>query len=164
MIFITVGTHESGFERLVKAGDELAARLNEKIIIQTGNTSYQPIRAEYFKWGTGKQIEALMQEARVVISHAGAGTIIQAIKLGKPLVIVPRQATQKEVHFDHQHELADTLHRQGRAIVVYEPSIEALQQAIDRASNLACSAQPPVNRLVKALRAQLETWATEEKR
>ncbi|MDI6655433.1 MAG: beta-1,4-galactosyltransferase, partial [Candidatus Hydrothermarchaeota archaeon] len=42
MIFVTVGTHNQSFERLVKKADEIAGKIGEKVVIQTGHTKYKP--------------------------------------------------------------------------------------------------------------------------
>jgi len=40
MIFVTVGTHDQGFERLVKKMDEIAGQIDEEVVIQVGYTDY----------------------------------------------------------------------------------------------------------------------------
>ncbi len=162
MIFITVGTHEFSFKRLVQAGDDLAARIQERITIQRGHTPYLPSFAESFEWATGREIEAWMQEARVVITHAGAGSILQALKLGKPLIIVPRLKKYNESYNDHQRQLAIALHRRGRAVMLEEVNPDTLLEAIEQVAGQGL-VEPPVNSLARALRLQLEIWNRERK-
>jgi UDP-N-acetylglucosamine transferase subunit ALG13 len=49
MIFVTVGTHPGGFDRLVQQMDKIAGLIKEKVVIQRGFTRYTPRNAEYFE-------------------------------------------------------------------------------------------------------------------
>lgn len=117
MIFVTV----SGlpFERLIKEMDAIAKRIKERVVMQIGDTKYKPKYAEYFKYTTNKRIQKLNENARIVVTHAGAGCIITALKFGKPIVIVPRRKKFGEHVDDHQIILAKFLEKKGVAQVVY---------------------------------------------
>ena len=60
--------------------------------------------------------------ARVIITHAGIGTIIQAVELEKPVIVVPRKASLGEHVDDHQYITAETLEKEGKILVAYEVS------------------------------------------
>ena len=130
MIFVTVGTHTQGFERLIKAVDELAAfgRIKEKVIMQIGNTSYEPKNSEWFRFESFKKIQELNKCARVIITHAGAGCVITALHFNKPLIIVPRYKKFGEHVNDHQCDLAVALMQEKKAICVAD--ISGLESAI----------------------------------
>ena len=87
MILVTVGMHDQGFDRLIRAADELAAQIDEQVYIQYGSSNYVPIYAESSQWFTSLQMEQLNEKARVVITHAAAGSVILALNLSKPLVL-----------------------------------------------------------------------------
>lgn len=112
MIFVTVGSHYQGFDRLIKKMDEIAGKIDEKVIMQIGHTNYKPVNAEYFDFveDFGK-IEELNRDARVVVSHAGAGSILTALKLGTPVIVVPRLKKYNEHMDDHQLEIAEVMSR-----------------------------------------------------
>jgi UDP-N-acetylglucosamine transferase subunit ALG13 len=157
MILVTVGTHPQGFERLVKAADELAADLDEEVVIQYGSSSYVPQHARGFRWATSQEMERLTTEARVVISHAAAGAIILALHAGKPLVLVPRLKQYNELLDDHQQIHAAALSAQDRAVTIMAPTAESLLAAIQAAHRC----QPPTglaNQLISALRQTLADW------
>ncbi|MGE5223692.1 MAG: glycosyltransferase [Omnitrophica WOR_2 bacterium] len=151
---VTVGMHNQGFDRLVKAMDELARQLAEQVIIQFGSASYHPYFAESFQWTTSWQMEQLIAEARVIVTHAAAGTIILGLKYRKPLVVVPRLEKFGEVFDDHQIQLAKALSVHSRVIAVEQPTVESLRTAIEVAGRLPMS---PVGsrQLVEALRNRL---------
>jgi beta-1,4-N-acetylglucosaminyltransferase len=157
MILVTVGTHPQGFDRLVKAADDLAAQIEEPVVIQYGSSTYEPRHATAFRWTTSQEMERLTAEARVVISHAAAGSIITVLRMGKPLVLIPRTKQYLE-HFDnHQEQLARALADQGRSVVVTSPSADSLRAAIDAALDCLSPNQSAV-RLVAALRDALIAW------
>ena len=136
MIFVTVGTHTQGFERLVKAVDELAGsgRLKEKVIMQIGNTKYSPRNCEYFRFESFKKILELNKSARIIITHAGAGCILTALHFGKPLIIMPRRKMFGEHTDDHQCDLAEALNTQKKAIRINDAA--ELEAAMKSAKKL----------------------------
>lgn len=101
MIFATVGT-QLPFPRLIDALDAIAATLQEPIVAQVGaSKDIWPnieVRANF----TPTEYEATLQEARVVVAHAGIGTILSAKKIGKPLLVLPRRYSLGEHRNDHQ--------------------------------------------------------------
>jgi UDP-N-acetylglucosamine transferase subunit ALG13 len=157
MILVTVGTHEQGFDRLVRAADELAAQIEERMVIQRGSSTFQPRHAESFPFASSEQMETLTCQARIVITHAAAGAIILGLRLGRPLVVVPRLKKLAEVFDNHQLQLARALEAQGRAAAVWDPSASALKLAIERAANQTKRLEGNQN-LICAVRQQLSTW------
>lgn len=111
MIFATVGT-QLPFPRLINALDRLASELGEEIIAQIGPRqdgiwSHLELRDQL----TPFEFEALFTSARVVVAHAGIGTILSAKKWGKPLVILPRRHALGEHRNDHQLATAKELQK-----------------------------------------------------
>ena len=157
MIFVTVGTHHQGFDRLVQAADELAADIDEQVVIQRGVTELCPQHARHFKFCSMQEMADWIQQARVVVAQAGAGTIITTLQQGKVLVVTPRLTVYGENYTDHQIELAAELDRQGRAALVSELSGETLQEAITRALTLQTKTVPS-DELVQALHRQMGDW------
>jgi len=126
MIFVMVGTHNLGFERLVKKMDEIAK--NEKVVIQTGTTLYRPQNAEYFDFAGIKTIYDYIEKADVVVTHGGIGCVTDSLAYGKSTVIVPRLKRYNEHTNDHQLDLAREIESEGRAITVLD--VEKLEDAI----------------------------------
>ena len=121
MIFVTVGNHYDGFERLVKKMDEIAGKIDEKVIIQIGyTTKYKPKYAEYFDFKTYPEIQELNQKTRVVVCHGGEGSIITAIEQGTPVISVPRLKKYGEHNNNHQLEIVHAMAEEGKIIAVYD--------------------------------------------
>ncbi len=122
LIFVTVGTHKQQFNRLLKAVDDFVAagRIKDSVIIQTGNSAYSPKNCRHFKFTGKDKIRKIQKNARVIITHAGAGTIIEALSYKKPVIVVPRLKKFGEHTDDHQIDLADNLSRHGIVETVYD--------------------------------------------
>jgi len=106
LIFVTVGLHFQGFDRLVKHMDSLAPRLDEPVVMQIGYSAYEPRHARFFRFAANDDvIRDLIRASRVVVSHAGIGTILRCAELGRPIIIVPRRKALGEHVDDHQMEI-----------------------------------------------------------
>ena len=111
MILLTVGT-QLPFDRLVKAVDEIAPSLNEEIFGQIGKEGYRPKNLEYCEEMAPREFERRLGLARVILSHAGIGTMLTARRIGKPIILFPRQAKFGEHRNDHQ--IATSKQMEGR--------------------------------------------------
>lgn len=163
MIFVTVGMHTLGFPRLVQAMDELAAALDEDVVIQVGATPETPRHARNFQFGTQAEMDHWCATARVIVSQAGAGSILTAQKARVPLILVPRLKQYGEVIDDHQLELARILQRTGCALLV--ENVKELAQTLERAWHFTPAAPVRKGQLIAALRsilANIETVGVRE--
>lgn len=128
MIFVTVGMHSQGFDRLIKKMDEIAGKINEEVIMQVGSTAYKPKNAKYFVFKNFQKMQELVRETRVVVCHGGAGTIIAALDYEIPVIAVPRLKKYNEAIDDHQLELINALEKDGKITAVYD--IEKLENTL----------------------------------
>jgi UDP-N-acetylglucosamine transferase subunit ALG13 len=164
MILVTVGTHNQGFDRLVRAADEMAALSNEDVIIQYGSAVYEPqYAARRFRFTTSQEMEDLTARARVIVMHAAAGSLILSLRLKKPLVVVPRLRKHNEVIDNHQIQLATALDEKGRAVSVMDPSGEILLQAIRQAVSLDAKSVDN-GHLLSSLQKQMSDWSFARKK
>lgn len=160
MIFVTVGTPQQPFDRLVKALDEYASQTEENVIIQAGTATYIPQHAEYFRWTSSCEMEKYTHDARIVIAHAAAGAIILAIRYNKPLIVVPRLSKYQEHFNDHQLQLAIELQACGQAVLLEDLSMPVLMEAIAHAPQHA-EIRNCREDLVHSLKEQLSEWQNE---
>jgi len=134
LIFVTVGSQEP-FDRLVGAVDEWAAQRDRSdIFAQIGKATYVPKHMRFTDFLDPLEFKRVVEEARLVVAHAGIGSILSSLELGKPIVVMPRRATFREQRNDHQIATAECFERQGRIIVAYET--EALAEKLDYALTL----------------------------
>jgi len=118
MIFVTIGTHNQQFTRLIKRIDEIAPAIKEKIVIQRGHTKYVPKNCESFEWTPN--IGRYYDEARLVISHGGSSVWEFVYNYKKPIIIVPRQHKFNEHMNDHQVEFAKKFSKNANVKAVYD--------------------------------------------
>lgn len=101
MIIVTVGM-QLGFDRLIAAMDALAPGLGMPVIAQTGKGTYQPQHMEARAKIAPSEFESLMGEAKLIVAHAGIGTVLTAARCRKPILLMPRRADLEEHRNDHQ--------------------------------------------------------------
>ena len=101
MILVTIGM-QLPFDRLIKAMDEIAARLDEPVVAQTGASSYRPRNFAGTPSIPPGEFDELFRQARLVVAHAGIGTVMNAQRHRKPIVLYPRRARFGEHRNDHQ--------------------------------------------------------------
>ncbi len=122
MIFVTVGTHHQSFNRLLQFIDELITsnKIKEEVIMQIGHSTYEPKNAKWFRFTDYKTIENLNKNARIIITHGGAGCILAALNFSKPVIAVPRLKEFAEHTDNHQLELVRTLSKEKKLIAIYD--------------------------------------------
>ncbi len=111
MIFVTLGTQDKQFKRLLDAVEKLDT--GEKIIAQVGTTTFQSDKMEIHKFLSLEEFNKYMKDARVVITHAGVGTIIQGLKMHKKMIVAARKKEYKEHVNDHQEQILNTFSKEG---------------------------------------------------
>lgn len=131
MIFVTVGTHEQPFNRLIQKVDELKMDgiITEDVIIQTGFSTYAPKYCQWSKLIPYQQMVKYVEDARVVITHGGPASFIMPLQIGKTPIVVPRQHQFHEHVNDHQVQFCREVERRMGTIIVVEDT-EALGDVI----------------------------------
>ncbi len=118
MILVTLGTHEQPFERALDLVSELE-REHEDVVVQHGATpprtsSERVTWVAYLDW---HELTATMQSAEAVVTHAGVGSTVTAMRAGKKPIMIPRLARFGEHVDDHQVQLADRFAERDAALV-----------------------------------------------
>lgn len=131
MIFVTVGTHEQPFDRLLKEMDRLVETgvITEEVFIQSGYTDYEPTHCKWSKLLPYNDMEKFVNEARLVITHGGPSSFIMPLQVGKTPIVVPRQEQYGEHVNDHQLNFALEVEKRQKNIFVVQ-DISDLQDAI----------------------------------
>ena len=109
---------------MVEAVDALKLEriLQDDVVAQIGPGQYRPVEMKAIDFCSPTEFAEIMREARLVITHAGIGTVGQAVALGKPVVVVPRRPDLGEIGDNHQWTTARQLEREGKVLVAYETS------------------------------------------
>ncbi len=131
MIFLTVGTSPFQFNRLLEIVDLMVrdALIDDSVFGQIGFSSYKPKFFEYSELVEKDEFDEKFESAAGIISHAGMGTILAAMTMQKPIVIVPRQKKYREHVNDHQVSTAAAMVKSGAILIASDR--ESLIKAIE---------------------------------
>ena len=129
MIFVSTGSRKFQFDRLIKKLDEIANDIQEPIFAQIAETTYLPQNYQYKRYLSPEEFSEYQEKADLIISHAGTGALITALKKGKQVIAVPRLAKYGEHSDDHQLQVAGALSDEGYLRVVTE--MDDLAKIID---------------------------------
>ena len=156
-VLVVVGTHEQQFDRLVNAADQLSLSGHE-VFVQYG-ASGAPSSAAGEPLVDRTRLDRLMDEADVIITHGGPGTIWQAFEHGKHPIVVPRRRSFGEHVDDHQLAFARRLAASRRVVLVDE--IDQLPTALRTHPTVSATLKLPqhgvsANRL--AVKRKLDLW------
>ncbi len=121
MILLTVGT-QLPFDRLVDAIDEYGRKSGEEVVAQTGDApdARRWPHLDVRTWIAPSEFDDLLARCRVIVSHAGIGTILSAREAGRPLVVLPRRHDLGEHRNDHQMATARELAGSSGVYVAWE--------------------------------------------
>lgn len=125
MIFVTVGTNEAPFDRLVRAVDGIGG--DERVVCQHGASALRPSRATCVDYLSFDQLVEHVCRARAVVMHAGVGSLLVALAHGRRPIVVPRRHRFGEAVDDHQLPLARHLADSGLVRLVTDPSLLAAE-------------------------------------
>ena len=137
MIFLAVGT-QLPFDRLVRAVDAWAVeRGRQDVVGQIGDARFVPAMVRARRFIEPAEFSRLVADASVLIAHAGMGSILGAIELSKPIIIMPRSAALGEHRNDHQLATAERFSsKEGVHVAWNEGDIAGL---LDRERSLRAS-------------------------
>jgi UDP-N-acetylglucosamine transferase subunit ALG13 len=132
VIFVTCGSSPAGFERMMRALEVLPP---SELTVQHGPVAPPPCATGYDFLPYGRIVE-LMHEADLVISHAGVGSIMCALRAGHVPIVFPRLKRHGETVDDHQVELAQALAERGTVLLATCPEelLSAVASAPTRAA------------------------------
>ena len=139
MILVSVGT-QLPFDRLIKTVDAWAIRSGrDDILAQTGPGHYTPSAIKAFEFMEHERFLALQQEAELMVSHAGMGSIITALEMGKPIIVMARDHLRGEHRNGHQ--LSTVAHLCDRPGVYVARDEAELLSYLDRCDELVAKAR-----------------------
>lgn len=129
MIFVTLGSQKFQFDRLLKKIDELIADgvITDSVLAQTGHSTYTPQHFQAVPFMDRDTFAEHMAKASFVITHAGTGAIIGAVKNGKKVIAVPRLSKFGEHVDDHQLQIIEQFDELGLLEPCYD--VDTLAQS-----------------------------------
>ena len=137
MIFVTVGA-QMPFDRMVQTVDRWAGERDRKdVFAQIGSTDWRPRHLEWTHSLDPSDFRERVSHAAALVAHAGMGSILTALDLGVPLLVMPRRADLRETRNDHQVATARRFRELGKLEVAFDA--DELFASLDRVEELGAS-------------------------
>ena len=115
MILVTRGTQEKQFRRLLDAVQKAVndGAIHDRIVVQAGYTQFSSQDMEVFDYIPQEKFASFLNEADLIITHGGVGTIMTGLREHKTILAAARLAQYKEHHNDHQTQLLEAFEEDG---------------------------------------------------
>lgn len=156
-MLVTVGA-QMPFDRLVRVVDAwAAANGRDDVIAQVGETDARFAAIRTTPFFAPQEFREHSRSASAIVAHAGMGTILTALELGKPLLVFPREAARRETRTDHQIATARRFAESGRLLAAFDEA--GLRRGLDEVERFVPSA--PIGSVASAgLVARLRQFAS----
>lgn len=119
MILVTLGTQDQKFYRLLDYIE--MSHINDRIVVQAGGSNdYKSKKMEIFKFIDYDEMNKLIEEADVIITHGGTGSILTPLKKGKKVIACARLEKYQEHINDHQKEIVTLFKNEGYILELNE--------------------------------------------
>ena len=132
MIFVTLGTQDKPFERLIKAVENqiINGNIKDEVIVQAGYTKYESDKMKILQYIPIEEFEKYIKKADIIISHAGVGSIIAGLENDKKIIAAARLKKYGEHVNDHQMQILDNFSESGYILKLEK--FEELDKALER--------------------------------
>ena len=135
MILVLLGTQNNSFHRLL---EEIQKNIDngiikEDVVVQKGYTKFESKDMTLYNQLHLDEIEKLIDNANLVITHGGVGSIIDSIQKGKKVIAVPRLKKYNEHVNDHQLDIVKSFNELGYIIGLND--VNELEDALKNVQN-----------------------------
>lgn len=128
------------FDRMVQSVDRwAAARGRSDVFAQIGPTQWRPEHIEWMQFLEPREFRVKAEAASVIVAHAGMGSILTALELGKPILVMPRRGDLRETRNDHQVATAKRFKELGRVSVAFDE--DELMERLDELGAMTATEQ-----------------------
>ena len=133
LIFVSVGTQNIQFDRLLKSVDKQIeiGNINEEVIVQSGSSIFKSTNFKTVSFLPMDEFKRIISEARIIICHGGVGTITDGLRNNKIVIACPRLQKYGEHVNDHQLQIIENFGKMGYIIPLLKP--DELDKALERA-------------------------------
>ena len=139
MIFVTVGSMLP-FDRMIRMMDDWTFQHpGQEVFAQIGGGRFEPTHMRWQRIISPNEYKKVVRSCRLIIAHAGTGSVFTASEFCKPIVLIPRRAAQKEHTTDHQLDTAKWLENKPGIFIAW--SEDELARAIEAAEQAAGNLQ-----------------------
>ena len=130
MIFVTLGTNDKSFKRLLDAFEReiKLGNIKDKVVVQSGFTKYESNYMQVIDLMSMQEFKNNIEKCDLLVTHGGVGTILDGLKLGKKIIAFPRLSKYKEHVNDHQVEIINEFYKEG---YILTGDVKNLKEIID---------------------------------
>lgn len=130
MILVLLGTQNNSFHRLLEEIENCIKEgiIKEEVVVQAGYTKFKSYRMRIIDLMSKEQLEKFQDEAEIIITHGGVGSIISSIKKGKKVIAIPRLHEYGEHVNNHQKEIVKKFNDEGYIIGISD--VKQLKEAL----------------------------------
>lgn len=121
--FVSLGNNKKDFSRILNFVENNYHELSKPVILQLGHTCFNPkYKFKKFKFLNQEDFSRIVSQAKILIIHGGAGTIIKSLQQNKKPFVMPRLMRFNEHINDHQLELCNELSKDNKIYLINEES------------------------------------------
>lgn len=130
MILITLGTQDKSFKRLLDSIEKEIKKgtIKEEVIVQAGHTKFKSKNMKIFDFFKPEELDEYINNCNLLITHAGVGSILKALKKNKKIIVAARLKKYKEHTNDHQLQILNEFAKKNYIIPLYD--LEKLEEAL----------------------------------
>ena len=132
MIFVTLGTQDKPFNRLLDAVQTQIDKgiIKDRVVVQAGCTKFKSNDMEVFDLIPMDDFSNYVEQCDILITHGGVGSIVEGLKRGKKVIAAPRLYKYREHINDHQTQIIENFNDEGYIIGIQD--LEELENALER--------------------------------
>lgn len=136
MIFVTLGTQDKGFARLLHAIQKQIdnGNIKDRVVVQAGYTKFESNDMEIFDYIPKDEFEDLMGTCDLLITHGGVGSIMNGLYAGKKVIAAARLKEYGEHTNNHQIQIIEKLDEAGYLIALND--FERLDEALEKVKDM----------------------------
>lgn len=148
MILVILGTQDKSFDRLLKEIDKQIKnnKINEKVVVQAGSTKYKSENMEIFDLIPMRKFNNLIEEADLIITHGGVGSILSSLRKNKKVIAIPRLSKYKEHTNDHQIQIVNKFEEDG--YILGCKNVSKLEKKLEEIKNFVPKSYKGSNKLM----------------
>ena len=132
MVLVLLGTQNNSFHRLLEEIERNISdkTIHEEVIVQAGYTKFKSNKMKIFDLIPSDDLNKLQNDATLIITHGGVGSIISSIEKGKKVISVPRLHKYGEHVNDHQKDIVKSFNDKGYIIGISD--VSELKDALEK--------------------------------
>ena len=132
MVLVLLGTQNNSFHRLLEEVQKNIdnGNIKEEVIVQKGYTKFESENMTLYNQLPLDEIKELTENANLIITHGGVGSIINSIEKSKKVIAIPRLKKYNEHVNDHQLDIIKSFNELGYIIGLN--GVEELEEALKK--------------------------------